>query len=312
MRSILFTIFLMASCVLFGQDNYLPEDLSKRLPSHARSNYQAFFDSSKYVLFLDNNRIMVSANIQKGVCEEKYDEEKQTGTFVPSFIDSGYYYSYSVIDIQEELGGSMSLLQSNVVRYNRSSRSQNKVYSTITGDSSENRMIQHELVRRPETRIRYDRNDPSRAMVYRCGPNFGIVRNSNGYSSFSTISSRETPSIFGMNGSFFCFNESANEFIELDLNGEIVNREKVSIKKPLIYSKKDQRIVLDEVAKELYVLVLTNFGYNWYSLDEYTGTATLELQIDGMWLNPDWKVENGVLSYQRMENGVMTRKSEDL
>ena len=173
-------------------------------------------------------------------------------------------------------------------------------------------MIRHELINRPERTIRYDRTDRPSVPIKRNGNRSLVSRNSIKYTSFSPISNSETPSIFGINGSFYCFNEAANVFIELDLSGKVVNKTKVSINRPAIYSKKDQRILLDETANELYVLVLTNFGYNWYSLDEDTGTATLELQIDGMWLNPEWKVENGVLSYQRMENGVMTRKSEDL
>ncbi len=105
--------------------------------------------------------------------------------------------------------------------------------------------------------------------------------------------------VFAHYENFICFDEAYGKVVILSGSGEVIASSNVQVTEPKIYSRKGQSIYYDEVQKEFFLVYKTNYGFNWYSLLPETGEAELVLQINQIWPNPNWKVENGFLSFEK-------------
>ena len=63
-------------------------------------------------------------------------------------------------------------------------------------------------------------------------------------------------------------------------------------------------MIQDKLTGIFYLVVETNLSYNIYQVDTQTGKTKYLFKTEGVWENPNWKINDGILSYSKTENGV--------
>ncbi|MFM6935789.1 MAG: hypothetical protein ACKOXP_10120 [Flavobacteriales bacterium] len=81
-------------------------------------------------------------------------------------------------------------------------------------------------------------------------------------------------------------------------SGIILASHEIRIQKPRFFSQKSRTTYYDESSKRLYMVIETNFSYLWYEVNELTGFAHFLFKTETVWNQPNWKVQNGRLTYE--------------
>jgi hypothetical protein len=129
------------------------------------------------------------------------------------------------------------------------------------------------------------------------------------YSAFQFKDIAKELIVFTEANSLVCFTQNANHVLRLNLDGTIISTKEINFKGPLVYSDKGRTVLRDEITNKYYFTVETNFSYNWYEVNPTTGATQFLLKMDDVWQNPNWKIEDGVLSYDKVVAGKMERKT---
>ncbi len=131
-----------------------------------------------------------------------------------------------------------------------------------------------------ERQINQSRQTNTRAV------NFDNTKNSNYY-------------FYAKQDRLFAFNPSISKIIAFDYSGNAVSKTKIDIEKPALYSNKAKYLINDKLTEDFYLIVQTNFSFNVYILNVESGKALFLVSLASVWEKPNWRIENGVLSYTR-------------
>lgn len=110
----------------------------------------------------------------------------------------------------------------------------------------------------------------------------------------------KTVDLFTESNAVIIFTDNISAFIRLNLDGTIASENEIELKEPIFWSNKARGVVKDEVTNEYYIYTETNFSYNWYSLNSNTGATKFITKMKDVWNNPNFKIDNGQLHYQKM------------
>jgi len=121
-----------------------------------------------------------------------------------------------------------------------------------------------------------------------------------------------TINLFAETNSMLVFLDDISSFIRLNLDGTIAYENEIQLKEPLFWSNKGRGVVKDEVTNEYYIYTETNFSYNWYSLNSETGATKFITKMNDVWNNPNFRIEDGQLYYQKNKGGKLENYSLEL
>ena len=122
----------------------------------------------------------------------------------------------------------------------------------------------------------------------------------------------KTVDLFTESNSVLMFTDNFSAIIRLNLDGTIAFENKIQLKEPIFWSNKGRGVVKDEVTNEYYIFTETNFSYNWYSLSSETGATKFITKMNDVWENPNFRIEEGTLHYQKNKAGKLENYSLDL
>jgi hypothetical protein len=110
-----------------------------------------------------------------------------------------------------------------------------------------------------------------------------------------------TINLFTETNSMLVFLDNISSIIRLNLDGTIASKTEIELKEPLFWSNKGRGVVKDEATNTYYIYTETNFSYNWYSLNSETGATKFITKMNDVWENPNFRIDNGQLHYQKMK-----------
>jgi hypothetical protein len=118
--------------------------------------------------------------------------------------------------------------------------------------------------------------------------------------------------LFTEANSIMFFTENVSSLIRLNLDGTLASKTEIELKEPFFWSNKGRGVVKDEVTNEYYIFTETNFSYNWYSLNSETGATKFITKMNDVWENPNFRIEDGQLYYQKNKSGKLENYSYNL
>ena len=80
-------------------------------------------------------------------------------------------------------------------------------------------------------------------------------------------------------------------------DGTILSKAQIEITQPYAYYLGEKRAFFDQQTGKTYMCVATLYHFNFYELEPANGQTNYLFQLDDVWPNPDFKVNNGKLSY---------------
>ena len=147
------------------------------------------------------------------------------------------------------------------------------------------------------SRLTYSRKDKS----LQRNKNYASQTFNNDFGLYSVLPSNDQIWMFATEKIIDCFTENVTEFVRLNLDGTIASKTEIELKEPIFWSNKGRGVVKDEVTNEYYIFTETNFSYNWYSLNSETGVTKFIAKMNDVWKNPNFRIEEGQLHYQKMK-----------
>ena len=230
---------------------------------------------------------------------EKIDSSLTEGAFRPEGYSENEYLFFSVYDASSFINENKSfLLRQNNMRRDNCLTCSN--YSNFVMNSFENnprRSIATFGYYRPQRFSPYHRFNEQRS-IRRVGIDIKKID--------------KTINLFTESNSIVMFTDNFSAFIRLNLDGTIASKTEIELKDPLFWSNKGRGVVKDEVTNEYYIYTETHFSYNWYSLDSETGATKFITKKSDVWENPNFRIENGILSYDKLKGGVMETQTINL
>ena len=122
----------------------------------------------------------------------------------------------------------------------------------------------------------------------------------------------KTINLFTESNSIVMFTDNFSAFIRLNLDGTIASKTEIELKEPLFWSNKGRGVVKDETTNTYYIYSETNFSYNWYRLNSETGATKFITKMNDVWENPNFRIEDGLLQYQKMKAEKLENYTLDL
>jgi hypothetical protein len=277
MKSILFSLVLVSLInVSLAQNKYL----FMRDALYQDSNFCAF-------LVKPGNNLLIGQIFNTRDINQQVADSLELDSFVfPVGLDSNKIVGFKVKNLPlefddketiERWGTSKNKTYIKPSAINRSYRKrQSSSIISVKDDGSVIRDLQPFY----ERQINQSRQTNTRAV------NFDNIKNSNYY-------------FYAKQDRLFAFNPSISKIIAFDYSGNAVSKTKIDIEKPALYSNKAKYLINDKLTEDFYLIVQTNFSFNVYILNVESGKALFLESLAGVWEKPNWRIENGVLSYTR-------------
>jgi hypothetical protein len=230
---------------------------------------------------------------------EKIDASLTEGAFRPEGFSENEYLFFSVYDASSFIieNKYYVLRPTNVRRENYITNSN---YANLVMNSFErnpNRAIATFGYYRPQRFSPYHRSNQQRS-IRRVGIDIKKID--------------KTVYLFTESNAIVMFTDNFSAFIRFNLDGTIASENEIELKNPLFWSNKGRGVVKDEVTNEYYIFTETNFSYNWYSLNSETGATKFITKMNDVWENPNFKIDNGQLHYQKMKTEKLENHILDL
>ena len=230
---------------------------------------------------------------------EKIDSSLTEGAFRPEGFSENEYLFFSVYDASNFINENKSFIlpQTDMRRDNCLTCSN---YSNFVMNSFENnpsRSIATFGYYRPQRFTPYHRFNEQR-IIRRVGIDIKKID--------------KTVDLFTESNAVVMFTDNFSAFIRLNLDGTIASKNEIQLKEPIFWSNKGRGVVKDEVTNEYYIFTETNFSYNWYSLNSETGATKFITKMNDVWENPNFRIEDGQLHYQKTKAGNLENYSLDL
>jgi hypothetical protein len=102
---------------------------------------------------------------------------------------------------------------------------------------------------------------------------------------------------FLKNDSLIFISEGVNFVVLMQPDGTILSKAEIEITEPYVYYLGEKRAYFDQKTGKIYVCIATLYHFNFYELEPANGQTKFLFQIDEIWKDPDFKIENGVLNY---------------
>ena len=230
---------------------------------------------------------------------EKIDSSLTEGAFRPKGFSENEYLFFSVYDASSFINENKSFIlrQTNMRRDNCLTCSN---YSNFVMNSFENnpsKSIATFGYYRPQRFTPYHRLNEQRS-IRRVGIDIKKID--------------KTVDLFTESNAVVMFTDNFSAIIRLNLDGTIASENEIQLKEPFFWSNKGRGVVKDEVTNEYYIFTETNFSYNWYSLNSETGATKFITKMNDVWENPNFRIEEGQLHYQKTKAGKLENYSLDL
>ena len=230
---------------------------------------------------------------------EKIDSSLTEGAFRPEGFSENEYLFFSVYDASNFINENKSFIlpQTDMRRDNCLTCSN---YSNFVMNSFENnpsRSIATFGYYRPQRFTPYHRFNEQRR-IRKVGIDIKKID--------------KTVDLFTESNAVVMFTDNFSAFIRLNLDGTIASENEIQLKAPIFWSNKGRGVVKDEVTNEYYIFTETNFSYNWYSLNSKTGATKFITKMNDVWENPNFRIEEGTLHYQKNKAGKLEIYSLDL
>lgn len=153
--------------------------------------------------------------------------------------------------------------------------------------------------------------DPASNYGFQTENNWGLnERKNNNYQANLVEYDEKMAFVLGDDCVFFSKSKSKIRITSID--GSVQKENDISINKPIIWNRKDVTILKDNLEFEFYLITETNFKFYIYKLDYLTGNTELLQKIDDVWMQPNFKIENGILYYEKLNNKKITSFNLDL
>lgn len=102
---------------------------------------------------------------------------------------------------------------------------------------------------------------------------------------------------FIKNDSLIFISEGVNFVVMMQPDGTILSKAQIEITQPYVYYLGEKRAFFDQQTGKTYLCVATLHHFNFYELEPANGQTNYLFHLDNVWPNPDFKVNNGKLSY---------------
>ena len=218
------------------------------------------------------------------------------GAFRPKEFPSDHYIYYTFFDVS-------SIIQSKVRIHPKSSipQKRRKPYANLklSGYMHGDPLINKSM------------NTYQTQLALASANSYYVDRNPSNVSQIEYRYSNQPSFIFVQNEEVICFSQGAEKVSIINLSGDLISSNEISTTKPLISSSKGRNVIQDNSTDNFYLVLETNFSYNIYQLDVKNGKTKYLFKTEGVWENPSWQVNNGILTYKKTENGIikeLTRK----
>jgi hypothetical protein len=162
--------------------------------------------------------------------------------------------------------------------------------------------------------------DTLRGMPVRDPASNSINRYSNNWGEYAKNFKNHQPNLFEYdenlifeNGSEFVFFSKTSSKIRITtLDGSILVENHIRISKPIIWNRNDILIIKDKNDFEFYIITETIFNFYIYNLNVRTGKTKLLKATKDVWKNPNFRIDNGQLHYQKNKAGKLENYTLDL
>lgn len=303
MKLATFVSIIIVSSSAFCQNSTDIKDFQEEIQSSIK--YQSITYSEKAFIAQKGNNSIVLAQLKTGdkKLESFPSNIEVEGEFRPEGMSKNYYLEYK--NIPESI--LFETENQSFVDYSRPADLSNGINAVDARLDSRNAYRSQGAIMDIDStggqvydrETRYEQNmERTRSQQY------------NTRSKHSTNNS--TTRIFSHNDSFICFDDSYDNVVVLTEKGQVLASNEIRISKPQVWSNKGQNIFYDKTQKSFYMVCKTNYGFNWYSIETNTGETELVYQIKSIWPNPNWKLDNGVLSYTQESKGQSTLVEQKL
>ena len=99
------------------------------------------------------------------------------------------------------------------------------------------------------------------------------------------------------NDSIIFISDRVNFVVVMEPNGTILSKAQIEITEPFVYYLGEKRALFDAATGKVYICVATLYHFNFYELEPANGQTNFLMQLDDVWPNPNFHIENGKLSY---------------
>jgi hypothetical protein len=105
------------------------------------------------------------------------------------------------------------------------------------------------------------------------------------------------------NDSIIFISDRVNFVVVMEPNGTILSKAQIEITEPFVYYLGEKRALFDAVTGKVYICVATLYHFNFYELEPANGKTNFVMQLNDVWPDPHFQIENGKLSYVKNNIG---------
>jgi hypothetical protein len=230
---------------------------------------------------------------------EKIDPSLTEGAFRPEGFSENEYLFFSVYDASRFLTEKKAFVNKPIIRPSGNCLSCSNYSNSVINSFANNqgRSIATFGYYRPQRITAYHRYN-----FVRTPRSLGI----------KVLQVKKDVNLFTESNSILFFTENISSLIRLNLDGTIASKTEIELKEPIFWSNKGRGVVKDEATNTYYIYSETNFSYNWYSLNSETGATKFITKMNDVWENPNFRIDNRQLHYQKMKAGKLENYTLDL
>jgi hypothetical protein len=249
-------------------------------------------------LFTDSKTLLVAKN-QFGdfPMSEKIEFQIGEGAFRPNGYPNDQYVYYAFFDVS-------SIIPSEVSIHPKASFQQKR--------RKPNRNIRLSGFLHGDPLISNSRNSFQTQLALANSTNYYVDRSSMNTSKYEFRYSNQPSFVFAQEDQIVCFSQGVEKVSLLNLSGDVLASNEIVTMKPLITSSKGRTILVDKSTGNFYLVVETNFSYNFYEVEIKTGKTKYLFKTESVWANPNWELNNGVLNYEKTLENNKVRISRNM
>jgi hypothetical protein len=297
-KIIVLILFVFLNIICRAQDNMdlsiLLKNQGFNFSTESISNSGNFFTG----LLPDSKTLLVAkSEVGDYPLSEKIEIENGEGAFRPTEISKNEYIYYSFLDVS-------SIIQSEVHIQPRSSH--NKRKRNQYSDRRKSGFLNGDPL------MTCSSNSFQTQLSLASSNDYISDLKPNNISQYNYRFSKQPSFVFALNDEVVCFSQGVEKVSVINLSGDVLSSNEVITTKPLISSNKGRTILHDKSTGNFYLVVETNFSYNFYLINVKSGEANYLFKTDSVWENPNWKINDGILTYSKTNKGISKEFAQKL
>jgi len=111
---------------------------------------------------------------------------------------------------------------------------------------------------------------------------------------------------------YIFFSKNTGKIRITTLDSVVIRESDIKIRKPIIWTRNDISILRDNSKLDFYIISETAFSFYIYHLNHKTGKTTMLKKMNEVWNNPNFRIVNGQLYYQKNKEGKLENYTLDL